>query len=184
MANGHGGARVGAGRKRKPLAEKILEGTTKKHKPKVLDFEGSGAEFPEPPDYFDWIELNATRQKVPTMKEVYNRAADWLETTGCLHLINPEYIEHYAILVCRWMACEEVVSHFLLGKDVKTDKSGNKSEKYVSNPMIYAGLRYKKAADEAWDKIWRIVQQNSETYYDTSTGEDLMLGLLRLGRDE
>jgi hypothetical protein len=52
MANGHGGKRAGAGRKKKPLSEKILEGSVKKHKPKVLDIPNlDDADIPEPPEY-------------------------------------------------------------------------------------------------------------------------------------
>ena len=50
MANGHGGRRPGSGRPRKALADKILEDTTKKHKPKVLKFSGAGVSNEEIPD--------------------------------------------------------------------------------------------------------------------------------------
>jgi len=38
MANGHGGTRIGAGNKKKPLADKILEGNPGKRKLTVVEF--------------------------------------------------------------------------------------------------------------------------------------------------
>lgn len=72
MANGHGGARVGAGRRKKPLEEKILEGNPGKRKLTLLEFPNAadleGAEMPPARDY-----LTATQKSgKPLMgKEVY-----------------------------------------------------------------------------------------------------------------
>ena len=41
MANGHGGARPGAGKKKKPLADKVLEGNPGKRQLQVIEFKTS-----------------------------------------------------------------------------------------------------------------------------------------------
>ena len=38
MANGHGGARIGAGQKKKALADRIVEGNPGKRKITVMEF--------------------------------------------------------------------------------------------------------------------------------------------------
>ena len=45
MANGQGGARIGAGRKKKALADNIAEGNPGKRKLTVLDFTDSAADL-------------------------------------------------------------------------------------------------------------------------------------------
>ena len=56
MANGQGGARIGAGRKKKALADNIADGNPGKRKLTVLDFSDSaadlhGQEMPPPKAY-------------------------------------------------------------------------------------------------------------------------------------
>ena len=160
MANGHGGKRPGAGRPKKALADKILEDTTRQHRPKVLKF--TGAEIPnlDPPAYLRTLNAEGVLNSVPNMEVVYKETADWLSKTGCLHLINPAFITHYALLITRWMECEDIVSRVIMFKDHNND--------YAPNPMSAQALQYKKAADAAWDKIWSIVTQNSEESYGGS----------------
>ncbi|MDO9565228.1 MAG: hypothetical protein Q7J15_00560 [Candidatus Desulfaltia sp.] len=55
MANGHGGARVGAGQKKKALADKILDGNPGKRKLTVMEFTDTadleGLTMPPPREY-------------------------------------------------------------------------------------------------------------------------------------
>ena len=61
MANGHGGARIGAGQKKKALSERIVEGNPGKRKLTVMEFTDTadlqGKTMPPPRDYL------AARQK-------------------------------------------------------------------------------------------------------------------------
>lgn len=61
MANGHGGARIGAGQKKKALADKIVEGNPGKRKITVMEFSDTaslqGEAMPPPREYL------AARQK-------------------------------------------------------------------------------------------------------------------------
>ena|GEM_PF-1316755 len=162
MSNGHGGKRVGAGRKRtKPLADKILDGTVKKHKHKILDFddvpdlgEALGIDdLPVAPEFLNTLTSNGIADDVPNMKKVFDETVKWLNRTNCLHLINPHLITKYAINTTRYLECEYIVSRTLLTK---------KNGEVVPNPLADQGLRYSKAADLAWSAIWEIVMQNCQ----------------------
>jgi hypothetical protein len=178
MANGHGGKRPGAGRKKKPLADKILEGTTKQHKPKVLNIPEIGASpLPEAPEYMRVLVAAGVSNDIPRMKDVFEETANWLKTTNCLHLINPQLITQYAILTTRWLECEDIVSRALIVKTHNKD--------IIANPMAAQALQYKKAADIAWDKIWAIITQNCEQDFGGRDPQaNLMEKLLKMNMEE
>jgi hypothetical protein len=172
MANGHGGARPGAGRPRKSLAQKILDGTEKKHKSKVLNIPKPGEPvLPEPPDFLRTIVSYGVGNEIPGMKDIFEQTSKWLETTNCLHLINPQLITEYAILTTRWLECEYIVAKGLVLKHPKSE--------LIPNAMADQGLRYWKAADTAWGKIWNIVAQNSTAYFGDDPNQDIMAFLIR-----
>lgn len=184
MANGHGGKRPGSGRPRKPLAEKILEGNPGKRKAKVLDIPAcADIPIPEPPEYLRTMVASGVSNNVPQMKDVFNETVEWLKNTGCLHLINPQLITEYSIHVTRWLECEDIVSKslYLMHKDKDTDKKSGKIN-LEPNPLSDQALRYWKAADTAWKKIWEIVQQNSVQLI--SPTPDVMMELLNFGRED
>jgi len=171
MANGHGGKRPGAGRPRKSLADQQLEGLYGKRRPKVLNLPDlEDISIPEPPDYLRQFNASSISNHIPSMERIFRETTDWLSKTKCLHLINPDFITHYALLITRWLECEDIVSRAPLVK------SGNKDP--VANPLISSAMQYKKAADAAWDKIWSIVAQNSEMYYGDDPSQDIMAQLL------
>jgi hypothetical protein len=165
MANGHGGKRAGAGRPRKSLAEKIYEGTTKKHKPTVLNFpQGEDLPLPEPPSFLGILPCPVINNGIPSMRDIFNQTTKWLERTGCVHLINPDLITKYALMTVRWLEMESIATKCLIYKD----KNGD----HFPNTMSDMAIKYSKAADAAWAQIWEIVQQNSETYYGDSPRHD------------
>jgi hypothetical protein len=168
MANGHGGARPGAGRKKKPLAEKLLDGNPGKRKPQVLNFGDnlpSGAEVPDYLDDFAAMELE------PGIGTIYTNTVKWLERTGCLPLINPDFIAEYAICKTRWLECELLVRTLIM--------THNKNGELVPNPAAEMGLKYMKQADIVWGKIWSIVAQNCTTDFGgDNPHDDIMRGLL------
>lgn len=164
MANGHGGKRPGAGRKPKPLAEKLLDGNPGKRRPVVMNLPEDNIAPKECPEYlqeFAFFEIE------PSIEGIYEQTVKWLEGTGCLHLINPAFITEYALLKTRWMECEWIVGiQPVLGN-------------IEANPMIDAGLKYLKAANEVWGKIWEIVAQNSQTYFGDDPNQDIMAFLIK-----
>jgi len=172
MANGHGGKRQGAGRPKKPLVDKLYEGTTKKHKPKVLNIPADDdykLEYPKRLDMFD-----GKLRGVPTVEEVWNETVTWLEKTKCLHLINPAFIDEYAILKTRFYECEKIVSNT---HPIYNKKDGDRS--LMMNPAIDASLKYLTKADIVWGKIWNIVAANSEVYFGDDPNADVMAFLLK-----
>jgi len=173
MANGHGGKRPGAGRPRKPLSDKILEDDIKKHKAKVLNF---GEEQPDlnPPDYLFYY-TSDSKQGSPDVIHLHKDTVDFLKTTGCLHLINPQFILEYALLKARWLECERVISA------TNVVVVGPKKDGLKANGAAELGLKYLRQADLCWDKIWSIVTQNcEETFGGDNPNADLMEKLLKM----
>ncbi|MDR0530765.1 MAG: P27 family phage terminase small subunit [Oscillospiraceae bacterium] len=174
MANGHGGKRPGAGRPKKPLAEKILEDTTRKHRAKVLDIPDDAPELKYP----ERLEYYSTRMAGdPDVQEVWEETAAWLKRTGCLHLINPAFIEEYAILKARFYELQRLLTRSTPVYDSTTENGRKKLE---LNPAIDASLKYLKQADAVWGKIWAIVAQNSEVYFGSDPNADVMNALLNM----
>jgi hypothetical protein len=172
MANGHGGKRAGAGRPRKSLVDKLYEGTAKKHKPKVLNIPSlEDIAMPEPPDYLRTLNAGSISDKIPNMETFFSETAAWLEKTGCLHLINPDFITEYAVMKTRWLECEDFVSQSIIVK--------GKNGELMPNPMIEQSLKYCKAADIAWTRIWNIIAANSEVYFGDDPNADVMAFLIK-----
>ena len=179
MANGHGGARPGSGRPRKPLADKLLEGNPGKRKPKVLDIAANKDNpVPEYPERLAYYPTRVSGQ--PSSQDIWHETVEFLKTTGCLHLINPAFIEEYALLKARFFEAERTISKTLLAYETKDDK---KTKMIEANPAVDISLKYLRAADQVWAKIWDIVRQNSEKFYGTTPNDDLMRGLLQFNRE-
>ncbi|GHV44326.1 hypothetical protein FACS189492_0480 [Clostridia bacterium] len=171
MANGHGGKRAGSGRPRKPLAEKILEGNPGKRKPKVLDIPScDDIPLPELPDYLRHLVAAGVDNSIPNTEKIFADTVDFLQGTGCLHLINPQLIHRYVLNTVRWLECEDVVSRVIAFKGHNKD--------LMPNPMSDQAIRYQKAADTVWAQIWEIVRNNSEVNYGSDSSGDVMEALL------
>lgn len=169
-----GGKRENSGRKKKPLAEKLIEGNLGKRPIKILEFDKNAQavnagdtakpKIPTAPEFLEAV----TRKTdgVPTAKEIFNTLAEWLSDTGCLHLINPSLISDCAINRCAWLECEAANT-----KHGRIIKSGDGTTAKRS-PYVDMAISYYEAYFKAWDKIWAIVSQNSERNY-TGFGYDI-----------
>lgn len=168
-----GGKRPGAGRKPKALVDKLADGNAGHRPIKVLEFAESAGR-PVCPDY---LKEKANKSGgYPTAAEIFEQVCDWLETTGCIHLIPPDYIAEYSMLKSRWMEAEARTD--IIGFIGKHPINGNP----ISSPIIKMGIEYLKAANEAWQKIWKIVAQNSEKEFRIDTPNDnLMSSILQYG---
>ena len=113
MATGHGGARTGAGRKNKPLADKILEGNPGKRKLTVLEFPDTpnltGEDMPPARGYLSAVQKDG---KSFLADEVYAVIWNRLNECGCANLIPVQMIEQYAMAVARWIQCEEYITEY------------------------------------------------------------------------
>ena len=92
-----GGARVGAGRKPKPLAEKIQEGqrAVALALPEEDTFDG--------PEIEDIKAFLSEEQRIGTLygKEIFEQMASWLQKRGCAHLVSPHLLEQYSMAMAR-----------------------------------------------------------------------------------
>ena len=109
MAKGgtnRGGARPGAGRPRKTLAEKVSEG--KRAEVLMQPAELKAADVPPVREFMTAMQRDGTKLQA---EDVYREVYEWLKARSCETLVSRQLIEQYAMSVSRWMHCEEVVSH-------------------------------------------------------------------------
>lgn len=168
-----GGARKNAGRPKKPLNEKLLEGNPGKRPLTVLSFpERAEDELPPPPEFL--ADLAKGVGKCPNAETIFENVTAWLEKTGCVHLVSPEHITEYSLLKARWLECEAVNAR--VGLLAKHPTSGQP----IASPYVRIGIDYLKAADSAWTRIWNVVSQNSQKdLRKNNPHEDAMEKLLR-----
>lgn len=159
---GSGGYRPGAGRPRKPVTEKILDGNPGKRPIEVLDFEDA-EELPKDPP--NWLTKRG--------KEIYKSIVEWLEKIGCTKGVLPYNVEEYAHCKSRWLEAEDSIStHGFLVKD--------KNGKPMPNPYVALSQQYLKMTNDVWSKIYQVVRETKLTEIDNnSPNDDIMEGILR-----
>ena len=161
-----GGARIGAGCKKKPLYDKLLEGNPGKRTLTVLKFEGSeltGEPMPPPREYLREKQHNG---KDTIAAEVYESTWQWLDKRRCSHLIPALLIEKYAQSVARWVQCEEMISN--TGFLAKHPTTGNA----MQSPYVAMGQSYMKQANNLWFQIYQAVRENNAADYSGPTPQD------------
>lgn len=169
---GQGGARPGAGRKKKPLNEKIESGNPGGRTLKVLDVpEMEGVEMPKPHDFLSARQHNGGELQAT---EIYEETWNWLKGVGCTALVSPQLLECYAMCAARWIQCEEMNSQLgFLSKHPTTGKP-------IPSPFINIGINYMNQAIRIWNEIYQIVKENCSTEYSSANPQDdLMDRLLR-----
>ena len=173
MGSGRGGARPGAGRPRKPLAEKIQNGNPGRRPLEVVSFPVvalSGADMPPPQEYL------TAKQKdggATIAVEVYEKTWRWLKERGCAHLIPPQVLENYAQTVGRWVQCEEAISTYgFLSKHPTTGVP-------IPSPFVTMSQSFMKQANNLWYQIYQIMRENcSAPFEGKSPQDDVMERLL------
>ncbi|MCC8075305.1 MAG: P27 family phage terminase small subunit [Clostridiales bacterium] len=169
---GQGGARPGAGRKKKALSEKLETGNPGGRTLKVLDVPDlEGVEMPEPHDF-----LSATQRDGGKLQaaEIYEETWNWLKSIGCTSVVSPQMLERYAMCAARWIQCEEMTSQLgFLSKHPTTGKP-------IPSPFVNIGINYMNQATRLWNEIYQIVKENCSTEYSGAAPQaDLMERLLR-----
>lgn len=173
MSNGHGGARIGAGKKRKPLTEKLLEGNPGHRKLTVVEFGGVpdlvGADMPRPREFLSELQKDGAQLLAA---EIYESTWNWLSERGCARLISSEALELYAVSVSRWIQCERAVSaHGFLAKHPTTGNA-------IPSPYVAMSQSYAKQANNVWYQIFQTVRENCATEFKGNPHEDVMERLL------
>ncbi|MBQ7293831.1 MAG: terminase [Clostridia bacterium] len=169
---GRGGARAGAGRKKKAVIDKI---TDKSNQPiEVLDIpEVDGVEMPKPKDI-----LSATQRdgKSFMAKEIYEETWEWLKKIGCHTVVSPQVIERYAMCAARWIQCEQMTNELgFLSKHPTTGKP-------IPSPFINIGINYMNQAVRSWNEIYQIVKENCTVDYSGKNPQDDLMEKLLASR--
>lgn len=164
-----GGARKGAGRKPKPLAEKLAAGNPG-HRPLTkVEFGGAENARPKMPEYLRYMEKPALNHIV-TLEEIFEKTLDHLEPSGCLNLIPVENI------------CEYVLAkYYLIDAQYALSKTAivalNDKKEAVITGFTEAMLKLQKNVALTWGGIWDVVSRNSEKLL-TNPEEDLMAAIM------
>jgi len=169
---GQGGARVGAGRKKKAITDKLSADGAVGRTMQVLDIPNlEGVEMPKPKDI-----LSASQRdgKEFQAKEIYEETWQWLKTIGCQAFVSPQVIERYAMCAARWIQCEQMTNELgFLSKHPTTGKP-------IPSPFINIGISYMNQSIRSWNEIYQIVKENcSVDYKGPNPQDDLMERLLR-----
>ena len=165
-----GGARAGAGKKKKPLAEKILNGSAAGTP--VINYDiGSigdllGADMPPPKEYLSAKQQNG-RDLIAA--DVYKSTWEWLNERGCAKLVPAQLIEQYAMAISRWLQCEECISKF--GFLAKHPTTGNA----IQSPYVAMSQSFGKQANHLWFQIYQIVKENCSSPHGGGTPHDDMM---------
>ncbi len=169
-----GGARIGAGAKKKALSDKIAEGNPGGRALTVMEFKNTadleGLEMPEPNKMLEAIQKDG---KALVAGEVFKDTWKWLNERGCSSLISPQLLERYAMSVARWIQCEEAVTEY--GFLAKHPTTGNA----IQSPYVAMGQNYMTQTNRLWFEIFQIVKENSTgEYLGVNPQDDLMERLL------
>ncbi len=173
-----GGARVGAGAKRKPLAEKIAEGNPGKRALKVIELpepsDLEGVAMPKPSEYLKEQQRDGTKLDAV---EIFEETWEWLDKYGCALLVSKSIIERYAMAVARYIQCEHAMSQFgLLSKHPTTSKP-------IQSPYVAMSQTFSTEADRLWLQISQVVRDNCATDYGGKTPQDDMMERLLKARE-
>jgi hypothetical protein len=169
-----GGARQGAGRKKKPLAEKLLFGnpgheTADKLVPRI----GNGLKADSIPPIPDYVK-NASEKLIDSeaAERIFVETWEWINAKGCCDCIKKELVDGYVVNVARWIGLVE-----------KTNMYGQ-IHRTASN-TVATSQSYKEEKDaqrdvrESWAQILLTVNQNSTVYGERRPPhDDIMARLL------
>ena len=161
-----GGSRVGAGRKKAPLAEKISEG---KRAEVLKSVKLEGKIQPSVKDFAKEIQSDGT---VLQAEKIFNETFSWLEERNCENLVSRQLIEQYAMSASRWIQCEQMVSKY--GYLSQHPTTGNA----IASPYVTMSQAYLKEANCLWQQIFQIVKENCSQNYSSDSG-DMMEILLK-----
>ena len=147
-----GGARPGAGRKSKPLFEKMQDGQASDAP--VLP-EPAELEAADVPPVRDFLKAAQKSGKDLCAEEVFSATWRWLAERRCGKLVNRNLIEQYAMSVSRWIQCEECISEYgFLAKHPTTGAA-------IQSPYVAMSQSFMKQSNQIWYQIYQIVKDNS-----------------------
>ena len=172
-----GGVRVGAGRKKKPLAEKVLEGNVGRRPLTVVEFKDAetlnGADMPLPHEYLKTIQKDGSKTKA---EDIYTETWCWLDERKCTKFIPMRLIEQYAQSVARWIQIEEAISMFgFLAKHPTTGMA-------IASPYVKMSQDYMRQTNNLWLQIYQVVKENCSRSFGGATPQDDVMERLLTAR--
>ena len=173
-----GGARVGAGAKKKPLTDKIAEGNPGGRKLTVIEFSNTanlqGQVMPEPSKMLEAVQRDG---KTLVASEIYKSTWKWLNERGCATLVSPQLLERYAMSAARWIQCEEAITEY--GFLAKHPTTGNA----IQSPYVAMSQNFMTQTNRLWYEIFQIVKENcTGEYRGANPQDDVMERLLSARR--
>jgi len=168
MANGQGGARAGAGRKRNCLADALADGTAPQ-KLLVLDIPGGDViEQKEAEQYLKDEQKDGAIEAERYYKEIWA----WLEERECQKYFDPHFLQRFCMLLARYVQLERLVSKY--GFLTKGADGG-----LQINPMETALQARLKMLNQMQSTIDSTVRANCTIRYsDTKAAHDPIRALL------
>jgi len=172
-----GGTRVGAGAKKKPLADKIADGNPGGRKLTVMEFSDTadlkGQVMPEPNKMLEAVQKDG---KTLVASEIYKSTWQWLNERGCAALVSPQLLERYAMSVARWIQCEEAVTEY--GFLAKHPTTGNA----IQSPYVAMSQNFMAQTSRLWYEIFQIVKENCTGEYSGANPQDDVMERLLTAR--
>lgn len=172
-----GGARIGAGAKKKALTEKIADGNPGRRKLTVIDFDNAadleGQPMPKPSAMLSAIQKDG---KKLVAAEIYEATWKWLSERNCTALVSPQLLERYAMSAARWIQCEEAVTEY--GFLAKHPTTGNA----IQSPYVAMSQNFMSQTNRLWMEIFQIVKENCTSEYSGATPQDDVMERLLTAR--
>jgi len=173
-----GGSRQGSGQKKKPLADKILDGNPGKRKLTFIEFKDTakltGQTMPKPRNMLSAIQKDGSTL---IAAEIYESTWNWLSDRGCAQYVNPQSIEQYSMSIARWLQCEEAITTY--GFLSKHPTTGNA----IQSPYVAMSQNFMSQTNRLWADIYQIVKDNCTTEYaGANPQDDVMERLLTVRR--
>lgn len=172
-----GGPRVGAGKKRKALADSILEGKAESGTPNNELESPSDLEAEDMPPISEYLTAQQKNGGDLEAKDVFRDTWRYLKKVRCEKLVNKQLLEQYSMSVARWIQCEKAISEYgFIAKHPTTGAA-------IASPYVAMSREYVKQINQCWYQIYQIVRDNStENYQGATPQDDLMERLLSSGR--
>lgn len=163
-----GGARPGAGRKPKALADKIKDG--QKASVMMVPAELESVEMPPIRDFLTEEQRDGTKL---CSEEIYNETYRWLKERKCEHIVSRQLVEQYAMSVGRWIHCEQTISKLgYIAKHPTTNAA-------IASPYVKMAQDYMKQVNTIWNEIYQIVKENCSEEFKGSPQDSTMELMLR-----
>lgn len=165
-----GGFRVGSGRPRKALEEKILDGTIEKD---YISEDTQLVEIVEKnmPAVKDYMVRQQASGNVLNSKEELEDIAEWVDRNGCLKYVPHQLLEQYAMNRARWIDLQDKISQYQY-----MAKKGN------GNPMVspfYEMLsEEERKMNSTFNSINQIVKEHCASYQPFAPRDSVMASIL------